>query len=293
MKRKLSIGLVSSSFILAILFLVSCSFAYTEEFALVTFTFDDGLESQTVPALVFMDKYDMKGTLYVNTDPLDQNIRPYNMTWDHLLTFQKRGWEIGNHASQHIDFVSLKSEDEIRKLISDADTAFHQHNINVTSFASPHSTEDKRYKKYLNEFGITSNRNIYFKGHEYAKACVEGLNDIKNLDPMELCSMEFGGTDSNLWYANSFYEVVKKAKRERRWLIIVIHGIVPDKPGENRLLETEFRRLIEYVAQDVRYGQLEVVTVSQGLRRVEELNKPPAPVVDKKKVDNKKSTTKK
>lgn len=72
----------------------------------VAITFDDAWRNIYTNALPIMEQYDYPFTVFVNTDPIDQNNR-IAMTWDMLRDMKQRGGTLANHTKDH-DYLVRK-----------------------------------------------------------------------------------------------------------------------------------------------------------------------------------------
>jgi peptidoglycan/xylan/chitin deacetylase (PgdA/CDA1 family) len=70
----------------------------------VIITFDDGYTDNYQTALPIMEKYGMKGTVFVIAGQVGQ---PGYMTWDQIKFMQAKGIEIGSHTYSHIALTDI------------------------------------------------------------------------------------------------------------------------------------------------------------------------------------------
>ena len=72
----------------------------------IVITFDDAWRNIYEQGLPLLRKYDYPFTVFVNTDPVDQNNR-HAMTWDMLRDLKKQGVTLANHTRDH-DYLVRK-----------------------------------------------------------------------------------------------------------------------------------------------------------------------------------------
>lgn len=70
----------------------------------VIITFDDGYTDNCLTALPIMEKYGMKGTVFVIAGQVGQT---EYLTWDQIRFMQAKGTEIGSHTYSHIALSGL------------------------------------------------------------------------------------------------------------------------------------------------------------------------------------------
>ena len=66
----------------------------------IVITFDDAWRNIYEQGLPLLQQYDYPFTVFVNTDPVDQN-NPHAMTWDMLRDLKKQGVTLANHTRDH------------------------------------------------------------------------------------------------------------------------------------------------------------------------------------------------
>ncbi|MDP6968304.1 MAG: polysaccharide deacetylase family protein [Gammaproteobacteria bacterium] len=74
----------------------------------VAITFDDAWRNIYTNALPIMEEYNYPFTVFVNTDPVDQN-NGMAMTWDMLRDIKQRGGTLANHTRDH-DYLVRKAD---------------------------------------------------------------------------------------------------------------------------------------------------------------------------------------
>lgn len=93
---------------------------------LVALTFDDGYADNFELGLPVLDAARVPGTVYVVTGDIGKTnviwpeagdkVSSQLMTWDQLKQLEKKGWEIGSHAADHVH-LARRPKDEQRVFI--------------------------------------------------------------------------------------------------------------------------------------------------------------------------------
>ncbi len=80
-----------------------------------TLTFDDGTKSHYVDLRPVLNKYNLKGTFYLNTSLLSENPveNAFSGSWDEFRTMWAEGHEMGSHGVNHPDLTTLASGDSL------------------------------------------------------------------------------------------------------------------------------------------------------------------------------------
>ncbi|WP_352421865.1 polysaccharide deacetylase family protein [Proteiniphilum sp.] len=91
---------------------------------LISFTFDDGFEECYGIIAPLLEKFNTKGTFFINANYIDsydryqeqfhQRVNTYTknpMTWEQVENLHERGHLIGSHNFDHVDFSELSSND--------------------------------------------------------------------------------------------------------------------------------------------------------------------------------------
>ena len=187
-----------------------------------SFTFDDGLHSQT-NNLTFLDNMpDVSVTFFVCTGTMDfsTNSQPH-------LNYAKKGHEIGNHTVNHKNLtdsgVNLESE------IGGAASKLRSMGLEATSLATPYCAQNATVKNAINQ------------EHFINRGCGgSGLTGWENEpDWMQI--------DSHYWQANSsvaaFKSSADQAASGSKWHVQLNHGV-----GGNWdvISAADIKTLIEY-----------------------------------------------
>lgn len=116
----------------------------------LTVTFDDGWD---VPAEVWdmFDQAGIAGTLFVNTQPLDESWGAY-MTWVDVVQASMRGWEIGSHSVTHGELPQLWAEPMIEEMLLSKLRILQMVGEYPHSFSVPFGSRDARVDWFLDRY---------------------------------------------------------------------------------------------------------------------------------------------
>ncbi len=80
----------------------------------IIITFDDGYEDNYITALPIMEKYKLKGTVFVIAGQVGQT---EYMTWEQLKAAQAKGMEIGSHTYSHTALTDISPSEQLNELV--------------------------------------------------------------------------------------------------------------------------------------------------------------------------------
>ena len=188
-----------------------------------TFTFDDGLHSQT-NNLTFLDNMpDVSVTFFVCTGTMDfaTNSQPH-------LNYAKKGHEIGNHTVNHKD---LTKEGNPASEISNAASKLRSMGLEATSLATPYCAQNANVKSAIN------------KEHFISRGCGgSGLTGWDNEpDWMQI--------DSHYWQGSSNVATFKGSLDQAaggKWHVQLNHGV---SGNWDIISAADIKTLIEYAVQ--------------------------------------------
>ena len=104
---------------------------FLDDKVLVAFTFDDGFEECYTIIAPLLEKYNCRGTFFINANYIESNLEyqdDFNkriaisskkpMSWNQVIDLHKRGHIIGSHGLDHYNFRELEPneiENQIKK----------------------------------------------------------------------------------------------------------------------------------------------------------------------------------
>lgn len=190
---------------------------------IVSFTFDDAPKSVLTVGVPILDKYHLRGTLYISTR---NATRDGYMNWDDIDAVTLKGWELGAHTYTHARLTNLTDaqiDDELR--ISTED--FVKHGYHPVDFASPFGSYDDRVLGILKQ---------HYQSHR--AAWPDGSNTLTP-DPYRIQSYSINQT-TTLEEVNSIFT---KTWYTGGWVVFQFHFLYPkgevvsEKYGTNLLAD--------------------------------------------------------
>ena len=190
-----------------------------------SFTFDDGLHSQTTN-LTFLDNMpDVSVTFFVCTNTMNfaSNSQPH-------LNYAKKGHEIGNHTMNH---KNLTQEGNPGSEVSGAAQKLRGMGLEVTSLATPYCAQNATVKNAINQ------------EHFINRGCGgSGLIGWDNEpDWMQIDSHYWQGGKSTV---NDFKGSSDQAASGSKWHVQLNHGVGADW---DVISAADIKTLIEYAVQ--------------------------------------------
>ena len=194
----------------------------------VSITFDDGWASQAEHAVPAMAERGFVGSVYV-IPYLSED--PRYMGRDRLHALAEAGWEIGGHyhpsLEGRVDPELSGILDGVRAFVGDVGTG------PPATFAYPEGYVDGATVAPAVTRRFAAGRTI-----------VEGLETLPPRDPMRLRTLTILPT-LDLEVLDGY---LARAARERAWLILVIHKLVPEPAHPTEIAPERFERVLDRVA---------------------------------------------
>ncbi len=192
-----------------------------------TFTFDDGLHSQTTN-LKFLDNMpDVSVTFFVCTNTMDfsTNSQPH-------LDYAKKGHEIGNHTMNHKNLTEVSN---YASEISGAAEKLRGMGLEATSLATPYCAQNANVKNAINQ------------EHFISRGCGGGGLTGWNSEP------DWMQIDSHYWQANGSNVNGFKGSLDQaaggKWHVQLNHGVAANW---DVISAADIKTLIEYaVSKDL------------------------------------------
>ena len=193
-----------------------------------TFTFDDGLHSQTTN-LTFLDNMpDVSVTFFVCTNTMDfsTNSQPH-------LNYAQKGHEIGNHTMNHKNLTEVSN---YASEISGAAEKLRGMGLEATSLATPYCAQNANVKNAINQ------------EHFISRGCGGGGLTGWDNEP------DWMQIDSHYWQANGssvsgFKGSLDQAASGSKWHVQLNHGVAANW---DVISAADIKTLIEYaVSKDL------------------------------------------
>jgi peptidoglycan/xylan/chitin deacetylase (PgdA/CDA1 family) len=238
---------------------------------LVSFTFDDGMDSALTQAAPTLQKYGLTGTSYVITNCVGMTTVPNTcragtdvpyMTWAQITQLQNTyGWEIGSHTVDHQCLVSIGNDCQATKLtpaqvdaeLANSKAALAAQGFNATAFAPPYGDYDMSTVAQVAKY-YTSMRGFADVGNN---AWPLGDLLLHNTPAQEVTTT-----------VATLKAKVDEAITNKTWAVFTFHNITPTPsqvPDDYQYGTAELDQLAAYVQSKVQAGQIKNVNVSKGL----------------------------
>jgi peptidoglycan/xylan/chitin deacetylase (PgdA/CDA1 family) len=210
----------------------------------VTFTFDDGFETDYAVARPVLDMYHFPATSYVIPSMVGG---PDRLNLTQLRDLQDlNGWDIASHSFSHSNLTSIpSSEIENELLLSQQFLVNNGFQNAAAHFAYPYG-----------EFDNGDLKGQVQKYYRTARTAEGELETLPPSDPYRLRAMVV----TNSTTPSDVSERIQSAIANGDWLILVFHRIVEsDADEEFKYPASDFRIIVDYVAS----RGVDVMTVSQ------------------------------
>jgi len=210
----------------------------------VTFTFDDGFETDYAVARPVLDRYHFPATAYVIPSMVGE---PDRLDLTQLRDLQDlNGWDIASHSYSHSNLTSiLPTEIENELLLSKQFLESNGFRNAAAHFAYPYGEFDNG--------DLKSQVQKYYKTARTAEGAFETLPPS---DPYRLRAMVV----TNSTTPSDVSEQVQSAITNGDWLILVFHRIVQsDADEELKYPVSDFAAIVD----DVASKGVDVMTISQ------------------------------
>jgi len=188
--------------------------------AAVSYTFDDGQETQIIGAVPLLNQFGFKGTFFLiagfapdhNPTPTDPNS---SAGWDEWKQVLAQGHELGSHSMTHPHLVPITDEIQL----------YHEVHDSATLIFSKTGQFPKSFAYPFDEFS-PSLHNLVLSTYAAARE-----SDIF-----------FGGSTFTTTYANG---VIDQAIANGQWVAPLLHGI--DAGGYDPVPSSELSKHFQYV----------------------------------------------
>lgn len=214
----------------------------SKEEKIVSIAFDDGLGSTYWRGKPALDRYGLRGTIYVVTGSIDKvfldpelDARSEAITLQQLKELYEAGWEIGSHSVTHPHFASL-TEDEIYIELHNSKNDLEYAGFEVPGFAFPYR-----------ETGFIAGP-LALRHYDY----VRDYLDARVYMPT---------------HNDTVHQVLEEIDNYDGWVILVFHEITPD--WDSNLWSWQINKLSGLV-DDLFERGVTVLPVGEVVRREEQ-----------------------
>lgn len=200
--------------------------------AMITFSYDDGLDTFYENALPLHEKYGIAATLNVIAGRIKDGAHTEFLEAKQIKDAYARGVEIGSHAYSHYDPLTSNSDDDLEFEMAKSKEILMQIVPKVDSIAIPFSAYDNRV------------REIAKKHYKAVRVFEHKQNNIPPDDPYWL------HTAIAVTNETTFAQVktrIDEAVKNKKWCIIMLHGIDPKNDELYEIKPELLKRTLEYV----------------------------------------------
>lgn len=263
--------LVAVSGLAAVSGIVQAAVANPTPKALISFTFDDGVQTSYTQAAPALKKYGMTGVAYVSTGCIGMTKVPNTcradtdtpyMTWAQVKALQNTyGWEIGSHSVSHPLLASSGAwANQPKKLtaaqldreLKDSKAALAAQGIDATAFATPYGDYDATTlaaiaKYYTSQRGFRDDANNIWPNNDYL---------LYNM-PVQ-AGVSVAAVKSR----------IDQAIANNQWIVLSMHDIkvkASSTPTDYEYRTADLEAIAAYVRSKQDAGLIRNVNVSQGL----------------------------
>lgn len=187
--------------------------------AVISLTFDDGVEDQYTNALPILQQYGMHGTFYIISGYVGVNSA--YMTLPQVQAIYNAGNEIAGHTVLHPYLTQLTTDEATREICQGRDTLLNW-GFPVTDFAYPYSDYNSAVEGIVQQCGFNSGRlDEDLKGPFSCGDC-DPAESIPPADPYAIRTPDSVQTN---WTLASLKSVVTQAEKAGGWMPLVFHHV--------------------------------------------------------------------
>lgn len=223
---------------------------------LISFTFDDGWNSHYTEAFTRLNEAGFKGSFYIITndmqsaDPAMTNLNPTDyMNAQMIQAMHAAGHEISSHSKSHPSLPSLTATQQTNEIKGSRTVLTNLGIAPVNTFVYP-----------MGEYNDSVVAQVKDAGYTGARTVDRGYN-TKSTNKYLLKEQEIDGSvvfsDVKGW--------IDTAKTQKTWLVLTFHQI--DHTGA---FYGNTPELLQQIIDYVKASELEVVTLKDGITRMDE-----------------------
>lgn len=195
----------------------------------LAFTFDDGTEDHYIIVSQLLEKYDFRGTFFINTGRLNKTGFMNNAQ---LIDMESRGHEIGGHSyNQSQRLLNLSQEEQLFSIQTDYDILTDM-GLTVNSFAWPFGETSQTLKDIISTVGYIRARDI--GGIKVPTSCFKCPSALKL--PL---------SDDSVLAIRSFNVKSFHTLGNLMWQVFRAEEWIRDNPEENALLVFTFHTICD------------------------------------------------
>ncbi|MGO0061497.1 stalk domain-containing protein [Brevibacillus fluminis] len=214
--------------------------------AMITFSYDDGLDTFYDFALPLHEKYGIPATDNVIAGKIKDGARTMYLDADQIKEMNHRGVEIGSHSYSHEAGLTTLSDEQLDFELRESKAALEQIVPQVQTIGIPFSLYDKRVEAAVKK---------YYKA---ARNFEHLQNDVPLKDKLWLHTAIAVTNETTF---DQIKQRIDQAVKNKQWCIIMLHGIDPDNRDLYEIKPALLEKVLAYVASLGREKILPVNTI--------------------------------
>ncbi len=214
--------------------------------AMITFSYDDGLDTFYDFALPLHEKYGIPATDNVIAGKIKDGSRTMYLDAGQIKDMYDRGVEIGSHSYSHEQGLTTLSDEDLDFELRESKAVLEQIVPKVHTIGIPFSMYDERVKTAAKKY------------YQAARNFEHLQNDIPAADKLWL------HTAIAVTNEMTFEQIklrIDEAVKNKQWCIIMLHGIDPDNRDLYEIQPALLEKVLAYVASLGRDKILPVNTI--------------------------------
>ena len=218
-------------------------------------TFDDGYANIFNTAFPIMQKYGIKGTIYLNEGFVGL---PGYLTLAQLHTLYNAGWTIANHTPVHTDLTSLTSVAEIKATVQGGINWLLANGFTRGAYnlAYPWGIYNSMVLEALKECNIQTARTVMLRN---TASPPDSLLQLTQEGP-EGMNYPDGPNYTTLALAEDF---VKNTISSKTSTVVMLHQIISIPQTGSDWATADFANWMAYIAQDVAQNKIDMDTIDE------------------------------
>jgi peptidoglycan/xylan/chitin deacetylase (PgdA/CDA1 family) len=214
--------------------------------AMITFSYDDGLDSFYRNALPLHEKYGIPATANIIAERIKDGAATEFLDAGQIKDSYARGVEIGSHAYSHYDPLTSNTDDDLEFELAKSKEILLGIVPKVDSLAVPFSAYDNRVREFAK------------KHYKAVRVFEHQQNNIPPADPYWLHSAI---AVTNEMTFDQIKSRIDEAVKNKTWCIIMLHGIESENDELYEIKPELLEQILQYVNQLGRQKILPVNTI--------------------------------
>ncbi|MBP1934948.1 stalk domain-containing protein [Ammoniphilus resinae] len=200
--------------------------------ALITLSYDDGLDSFYDDALPLHEKYGIPATLNVITERIKGGADSEFLDAGQIKHIYDKGIEIGSHTYSHYDPLTSNTDEDLEFELAKSKQMLLEIVPEVNSIAIPFSRYDPRVREFAK------------KHYKAVRVFEHKQNNLPPSDPYWLHSSIAVTNETTFAQVKAR---IDEAVKNKKWCIIMLHGIDPKNDELYEIKPALLEQILEYV----------------------------------------------